>query len=373
MLLVERGPAVGGWAATYGCKAGDDCSLCGVCLSARALRSPALCAGSPITLKVDTTVVEIEGGPGKLTARLVSQGRGVDVARCTACGLCTGICPEGAVIAPHPQAVPQSYAIDRSRCVRAAGEECRLCEEACPFGAVDLEFERREESVKAGVVVVASGFRPFDAAAKGQYGYGRRPGVITTMEMEQGLWLHGPAYIDQVLGGGRRVAFVHCVGSRDNAIGRVWCSQLCCPTVLRLAHRLASADAALQISLFYMDLQRCAPGIPDLVRTLPANVALMRGMPAEILSVPGGLSLAYEDLTLAERREAEFDLVVLAVGMEGPAPIVGLDGEVGRFLALAGPGVITAGACGGPQAIPEAVADGLRAAGEAIALLEAGR
>lgn len=373
MLLVEQGPAVGGWAAAYGCKAGDDCSLCGVCLAARALRSPALDVGNPITVKVDTAVVEIEGGPGQFTARLVSGGRGVDVARCTACGLCSGVCPAGAVSAPHPQAVPQAYSIVGSRCLRAAGESCRLCVEACPFGAVRLEFESREERVGAGVVVVASGFQPFRAAAKGQYGHGRHNGVITTMEMEQGFWQHGPAYLGRMLGSGRRVAFVHCIGSRDLAIGRGWCSQVCCPTVLRLARRAAMADATLEISLFFMDLQRCAPGIPDLMRALPDNVSLRRGMPAEILSVPGGLALAYEDLTCAERREVEFDLVVLAVGMEGPAPIAGIGGGDGQFLAGLGPGIISAGACGGPLAIAEAVADGLRAAGEAITLLEAPR
>jgi len=369
VTLVEQRPVVGGWASGYGCKAGTECTLCAVCLASASLRR--LNPPGRVLLQVDTSVIGIEGEAGRFTVRLRRGDRGVDTERCTGCGLCAQVCPTGAIRQPHPQAMPLAYAIDRERCLRAGGEACERCREACPFDAIQLDVEEREESVRAGVVIMATGFTPFEASRRGQFGYGRLPGVITTMDLEQGLWEQGSRYLEQVAPGCRRVAFVHCVGSRDTAIGRGWCSQVCCPTALRLAARLVREIPGLEVSLFYMDLQRCAPGIAALYGELPEAVKLVRGTPAWVQSGPGGLVVTFEDLTTAARLQEAFDVIVLAVGMDPPAAVSGLPVHVNghAFLEDLPPGVVTAGACAGPLSIADAVADGLRAAGSALGVL----
>lgn len=368
VMVVEQGSVVGGHAAGYACKAGADCVLCGVCLAAQGIRS--LRAAPGPVVRVDTSVVALEGSPGRFTARLVQRARGIDVARCTACGLCVRVCPVGA-ISPLPWAEePRACVLDFDACLRASGNPCALCREACPFGAVRLEPGTREDTVTAAVVVVATGFTPFPASAKSRFGYGRLPGVITTMDLEQGLRQQGTAYLEHLAPAGRRLAFVHCVGSRDVAAGRGWCSQVCCPTALRLARRLAGDVPDLEATLFFMDLQRCAPGIARLFRVLPPEIHLVRGLPAEVRAGTGGLVVTYEDLATATRCQGEFDVIVLAVGMDGPPSVGGLPEGTGGFLTDLPRGVVAAGACGGPVSIAEAAAEGLRAAGAALKTLE---
>ncbi len=294
----------------------------------------------------------------------------MDLSRCTGCGLCAEACPVAAIAQPHPQALPLAYVLDQEACLRARGEECAICRDACPFGAVLLDDAPSEETMQAGVVVLATGFEPYPAARKGQFGYGRHPGVITTVDLERGLWQHGMGYLSRLMPDNRRVAVVHCVGSRDLAAGRGWCSQVCCPTALRLASRMVRELPGLGVTLFFMDLQRCAPGIARLFDDLPPEIRLVRGIPADVLSEPGGLLLTYEDVSTATRRQELFDLVVLAVGMDAPASAAGVRSSAGGFVSDLPPGIVAAGACGGPVSIPEAVGEGLRAAGAALRVLE---
>lgn len=368
VLLAEQGPVIGGWAACYACKAATDCNLCGVCLAARSGRT--MQPGTGVTLRVDTQVLRIEGGPGSFAVRLAYRPRGVDISHCTGCGRCADVCPVAAIAQPHPQALPLAYVLDQEACLRARGEDCVICRDACPFGAVLLDDASFEESVQADVVVLATGFAPFPAERKGQFGYGRLPGVITTMDLERGLWQHGPEYLSHLMPGSRRVAFVHCVGSRDLAAGRGWCSQVCCPTALRLAGRMVRELPRLEATLFFMDLQRCTPGIARLFNDLPPEIRLVRGIPADVLSEPGGLLLTFEDVATATRRQELFDLVVLAVGMDSPGAAAGMPAAAEGFLCDLPAGIVAAGAAGGPVSIPEAVGEGLRAAGAALRVLE---
>ena len=51
--------------------------------------------------------------------------------RCTFCGLCAQICPQGVLQLEHGTVVIQAP----ENCA-----DCGLCEEACPQGAIELEF-----------------------------------------------------------------------------------------------------------------------------------------------------------------------------------------------------------------------------------------
>ena len=73
---------------------------------------------------------------------------------------------------------------------------------------------------------------PFDPSGIYQYGYGRYDNVITGMEIERMINASGPTQGHVMMPSNgetpKRVAFIHCVGSRDEQIGKPYCSRVCC-------------------------------------------------------------------------------------------------------------------------------------------------
>ena len=156
-------------------------------------------------------------------------GRGVDrevgppflqyADACIACGACEFVCPTGAIkvtdvtdkeprpllldydmglrgrgniFIPFPQAVPNVPVIDRDHCLHFQAGTCGVCELSCPPGAIDYEQEDEFIEVDVGAVVVATGFDPFDATHKPEFGYGRYPNVISGLEFERLASASGP-------------------------------------------------------------------------------------------------------------------------------------------------------------------------------------
>jgi NADPH-dependent glutamate synthase beta subunit-like oxidoreductase/NAD-dependent dihydropyrimidine dehydrogenase PreA subunit len=73
-----------------------------------------------------------------------------------------------------------------ARCLDCGGCcECHQCLKACPADAIDLSRRDRTELVRAGAVVLSTGFRLFDPLGKPQYGFGHYPNVITAMQMDR--------------------------------------------------------------------------------------------------------------------------------------------------------------------------------------------
>ncbi|HEX16643.1 MAG: hypothetical protein DRG33_02890 [Deltaproteobacteria bacterium] len=246
-----------------------------------------------------------------------------------------------------------------------------------------IRTPRGEEVEEVGSVILAVGFRPFDARKKPEYGYGRFEGVITTVELEEML---REGRVPEA----QRVAFVHCVGSRDHQVGNPYCSRVCCTVVAKQALELKRQRPEARIYALYMDVRTFGKGYEELYEEAQrAGVIYIRGNPGEVYPGAGGLRLRYEDTLLGRARELEVDLVVLAVGMEPPegnealARIlrVPLDGD-GFFLEahpklapLETPveGVYLAGCCQGPKDIPDTVSQAHGAALRATQFFHRGR
>ncbi|NIN68017.1 MAG: CoB--CoM heterodisulfide reductase iron-sulfur subunit A family protein, partial [Anaerolineae bacterium] len=62
--------------------------------------------------------------------------------------------------------------------------------ESCPVGAIDLDMGVEEKTIKAGAVVVATGFDMFEPA--GMYGYREHVDVITQLHLARLLDMSGP-------------------------------------------------------------------------------------------------------------------------------------------------------------------------------------
>lgn len=389
VTLVEREPGIGGHAASFACKATDKCRQCSACLLPENMQR--VSQDPMVTLCVNTEVKSVEGEVGDFKVRLSRRPRVVDESKCNGCGLCSEVCPvkpDPAVKMASPVSVPRAFAVDLSRCVRSRGEDCNLCQLRCPTGAIDFGRREDEFDVIAGVIIAATGFRPFDARQRARLGYGRFPGVMTGIELEKAMLEQESTAI---LPGGKKpksVAFIQCVGSRDAKIGNGYCSRVCCKYALRLARLMQYREPQTQVTVYYMDIQTGGRDFEPVYRECLENIEFVRGIPVEIESwVDGVLTVHYEDIASAKFGERNHDLVVLSVGMmpgdnqANLAAVLGINlDEFGFFeprevlnsAVTNRAGVLIAGSCGGPKNISESLAHGRLAASTALTVLAGG-
>ncbi len=237
-------------------------------------------------------------------------------------------------------------------------------------------------SMRSEAIILATGFDHVDAHSKGPYLYGILPAITTGQEMERRLKEQGRAAYDALKL--RKVAFVQCVGSRDEHAGRGYCSQVCCRYALRLARLLKSRMPELEITIFKMDIQTSGR---DFAATWNAasneGIRIVSGLPAVIrrsAENPERAAFLYDDILAGTLAQSDFDLVVLAVGMQprrdaaDVADLFGINRDHYGFFAASDdetstlvPGVFVAGSCQAPRSIAESIAHAEQAA-EACAL-----
>jgi len=272
--------------------------------------------------------------------------------------------------------------------------ECYQCVEACQAGA--LKHEDREEilSLKVGSVILSPGFDTVPGGLKGEYGYGVYPNVVTSLEFERLLSASGPTagHVERPGDGSapRRIAWIQCVGSRDAACNRDYCSSVCCMYATKEAVIAREHDANIEATIFFIDLRAFGKGFDDYVTQAREKhgVRFLRAMVSKVYEDPrtGNLELRYQDEG-GELRTEEFDLVVLSVGVQVNQEVreqarrIGVELDPFGFvkkssfepLATSRPGVFTCGVFNGPKDIPETVSEASGAAACAGGALAAAR
>jgi heterodisulfide reductase subunit A len=277
------------------------------------------------------------------------------------------------------------------RCLNCAVcSECRQCVIACQPQAIDHDMRDKVVDLDVGAVVVATGFDPFDAARKPEFGYGRYPNVISGLEFERLASASGPTRGNIQLNGKvpKEIVFVHCVGSRDKAgattgSGTEYCSRICCMYTAKQAHLIHDKIPGARITVFYMDVRAFGKGFEEFYdRVRAEGVIYRRGNPSEVYKRGDKLIVRAEDTLLGKTVEVPADLVVLATGIQpradadGVAEMLGLEFSEDGFFAEAHPelrpvdtqrpGIYLAGTCQAPKDIPDTVAQAKAAAAGAI-------
>ncbi|MBU1671563.1 MAG: CoB--CoM heterodisulfide reductase iron-sulfur subunit A family protein [Actinobacteria bacterium] len=402
VYLVERGPSIGGRMAQLDKTFPTlDCSAC--------ILTPKMVdvARSPnIELLTCTELEELSGFNGNFTARVRTRSRRVDIDSCTGCGDCVeacvmkgrvpdefdaGLSRRGAVYMPFPQAVPLAAAVDPQSCLYVTKGKCKSpCLEACGPEAIDLDMPDEVRELEVGAVVVATGFDVFGAAGMPQFGYGRYPEVMDALQFERMLSASGPTGGRLLLPDGTEpstIAFLHCVGSRDENANE-YCSRVCCMYSMKQAH-LAREKTGAKVYEFYIDITAFGKGYQEFYRRVrDEGVFFIRGKAADVARLGGSLKVFAEDTLLGRPVELPVDMVVLATGLipaSGSADLarkLGIALSPDGFFAEAHPklrpaeshgdGIFLAGCCQGPKDIPDTVAQAGAAAVEAVALLDRG-
>ncbi len=274
--------------------------------------------------------------------------------------------------------------------------DCELCSTVCEPHAIDYRMQPEEVQLEVGTILVATGFRTFDARRIPQYQYGRLPNVYTSLEVERLINSSGPTGGKLVLRDGREpksVGIIHCVGSRDVNYNR-YCSRVCCMYSLKLAHLVRERTQA-EVYNFYIDMRAFGKGYEEFYdRVLEEGAHMIRGRVAEVTDVAlepneeGKLIIRVEDTLVGVVRRIPVDMVILSVGLEAQSDAqeirrlfnISCSSE-GFFLerhpklapvSTFTDGVFLAGACQGPKDIPDTVAQAGAAAAEALSLIDRG-
>jgi heterodisulfide reductase subunit A len=403
VYLVEREPTIGGYMARFDKTFPTlDCAAC--------ILTPKMVSVGQhpnIELLSYSDVTGFSGYVGNFTARIRKRPRYVEEEKCNGCGLCTEKCPVSvpsefdcglgkrkAIYRPFPQAVPNIPVIDKGHCLYFTKGVCKVCVKFCPRGAINFEQKETYVDLQAGAAILATGFDLFDASKLKQYGYGRLPNVVTSLEFERMSHASGPTAGKILLKNGQMpasVAILHCIGSRDQN-NNEYCSRVCCMYSLKIAH-LAHEKTGARTYEFYIDLRAFGKGYEEFYkRLLQEETIFIRGKAAEVTDFPqtpaerGKLVVVAEDTLLGIVRRIPVDMVVLSVGLEPRRDVADVArifsisrSQDGFFLerhpklapvSTASDGIFIAGACQGPKDIPDSVAQGAAAAANALSLVD---
>ena len=233
-------------------------------------------------------------------------------------------------------------------------------------------------SIPTKAILVASGFRLFDASRKEEYGYGVYDHVITNADLE--AWFGG-APDSRIPSSPRSIGFVHCVGSRDLKAGNSQCSKVCCMTAVKQAIEMKERFPDARVYCFYMDLRLFGKKYEDFYINAQEQweVNFIRGRVSEVGETQDGqLQVKAEDTLVGKPLKLRLDLLVLMSGMlcnpdaAQLARMARLDVDSDGFLKsldnLGGttrssrPGIFYAGACTGTKTVPETLAEARSAA-----------
>ncbi|MCP5099686.1 MAG: FAD-dependent oxidoreductase, partial [Chloroflexi bacterium] len=305
----------------------------------------------PLAERLDS-FAEVEGGYDDASAQL-------EASRCLACGICS---------------------------------ECMSCTFACGVNAIDHDMVAWEEKLSVGAVVLAPGYQIYRSELSQEYGYGRFPNVVTSLQFERLLSASGPTmgHVKRPSDNKkpRRIAFLQCVGSRDQS--HDYCSAVCCMYATKESIIAKEHDPDLDIHVFFMDMRAFSKGYLGYFKRARdrygieyhrCRISALREDP-----LMRNLIIDYqgEDGNLYQLR---FDMVVLSVGMEISQSVQDLGHRLGVELDSYGfchtvqfnpvetsrAGIYAVGPFREPKDIPESVVEASGAAAAAAALISPAR
>ena len=326
VVLVEQAPFLGGRVMGSHQYFPKMCPpTCGIEINVRRIRH-----NPRITVHTLSTVEEVTGTAGDFAVRIHKQPRYVTGSASLDESVASqleserpddrnlGMKTTKALYLPHEMAYPHTYVLDRDVLSEADADKLR---ELLPSGVVDLDMREEEIAVEVGAIIVATGWRPYDATKVEALGFGRLQNVITNVMVERLASANGPTggEILRPSDGkpAKNVAFVQCAGSRDPD-HLPYCSTVCCMASLKQSRYVLESGDGCSATIFYIDMRtidRLENYYHEMLERQGFRCVRGKVVEVEQESATGDLILTVEDTLPGETGERRFDLVVLATGM----------------------------------------------------------
>lgn len=382
VILVEKNPYLGGRVAQLNKYFPKLCTpSCGLEINFQRIRN-----NPRISYYTMAEVEAVTGEEGNFTVRIRQNPRFVNE-KCTGCDDCARACTTEiddpfnfdlgkvkAVRKAHSMAFPPQHVMDPEF---ASSDEAKKLAELCPVDAIETNMEAKTVEIPVSSIVWSTGWTPYPAEKVRPYGFGRYANVTTNMRFERISNKNGPT-------GGKilrpsddkevkNIAFIQCAGSRDHNY-LPYCSRVCCLASMKQATYVREQYPDSKVTIFYIDL-RAMDRYEGFQKKVEADeeISWIKSKPARIDENAENKNpvVIGEDTLSGERYAMEFDMVVLATGMEPntaetkvPAQNISYD-DYG-FVVNQGGGVTASGCSTGPLDVASAVQASTAAALKAI-------
>ncbi len=271
------------------------------------------------------------------------------------------------------------------RCLNCGGcSECYECVKICKANAIRHDMKEEIIDIDVGAIIIASGFDLFDSSRKVEYGYGKYKNVFNSKEFERYLSASGPTkgriFRRSDNKEPRKIAFIQCVGSRDERTNE-YCSSVCCMYAIKQAIIAQEHVPNLKSNIFFMDIRAFGKEFDDYyIRAEKEHeIKFTRCRIPSIEEDPKTKDLIINYIENEEKKQEIFDMVVLSCAMEPSKSSKKLSeklsidlNEYGFFktnlfspLESSKSGIYVTGVSTGPKDIPMTVTDASGAAAKA--------
>jgi len=280
---------------------------------------------------------------------------------------------------------------EAQRCLNCAGCcECLQCVLYCGRDAIDHEMKETTETIDVGAVIISPGFEEYTPPKADSYGYRVYPNVLTSIEFERMLSASGPykGHIKRISDGKplKKIAWLQCVGSRDESCDKKYCSSVCCMYATKEAVIAKEHEPGVETHVYFMDMRSFGKDFDKYFARAENEYGVVyrrcRIPKIEQDRKTKNLIIRYLD-DKGDLKNETYDMVVLSVGLQ-PCSALGdlskvLEVNLNEYgfiqteqydpICTSREGILASGTVTEPKDIPESVTQASAAAAEAAKMI----